>query len=87
MYSNANTNAYLICFVSIFSSNDGLTSLEDIEASKLTLPKATKFVKIEGGNHAQFGWYGVQKKDGVATVSREQQQQLVVDAADELLDR
>ena len=33
---------------------------------------------IEGGNHAQFGWYGSQKGDGDATISTLTQQNLVI---------
>jgi hypothetical protein len=35
------------------------------------------WVEIEGANHAQFGWYGVQAGDGVATISRQEQQQII----------
>lgn len=35
--------------------------------------------EIPGGNHANFGYYGVQKGDGVATLSREEQQRLTVE--------
>jgi hypothetical protein len=38
------------------------------------LPKDTQYVSIEGGNHAGFGNYGVQKGDNKATISNEQQQ-------------
>lgn len=34
---------------------------------------------IEGGNHAQFGWYGEQRGDGDATISTLVQQDLVID--------
>jgi len=37
----------------------------------------TVFYEIDGGNHAQFGWYGPQKGDGSATISTLEQQQLV----------
>lgn len=37
-------------------------------------------IVIEGGNHAQFGNYGHQDGDAVATVSREQQQRATVEA-------
>ncbi|GAA4062842.1 alpha/beta hydrolase [Amphibacillus indicireducens] len=37
-------------------------------------------VAIEGGNHAQFGHYGKQKGDPDATVSREDQQRIAVEA-------
>lgn len=33
---------------------------------------------IEGGNHAQFGWYGPQKGDGEADMSTLEQQQIVI---------
>jgi pimeloyl-ACP methyl ester carboxylesterase len=36
-------------------------------------------VYIEGGNHAQFGWYGPQKGDGTATISTETQQNIVIE--------
>jgi len=35
---------------------------------------------IEGGNHAQFGNYGVQKGDGKATVTAEEQQDRAIQA-------
>lgn len=37
-------------------------------------------VKIQGGNHAQFGNYGKQKNDPDATISAEEQQNITVDA-------
>jgi hypothetical protein len=33
---------------------------------------------IEGGNHAQYGWYGPQKGDGIAEISTLTQQNIVV---------
>ncbi len=70
---------------SIYASEDGLTTLDDVEASRAQLPADTTFVEIVGGNHAGFGWYGEQDGDGVATISREEQQAQVVDATLELL--
>jgi hypothetical protein len=35
-------------------------------------------VRIEGGNHSQFGWYGFQPGDRWASISREEQQAVVV---------
>lgn len=40
------------------------------------LPSDFEEYLILGGNHAQFGWYGVQKGDGVATISTLEQQLL-----------
>lgn len=35
----------------------------------------TIYYTIKGGNHAQFGSYGLQEGDGIATISREEQQE------------
>lgn len=47
------------------------------------LPPATRWVRIEGGNHSQFGWYGFQPFDGrpriPSTEQREQMIQAVLD--------
>ena len=71
--------------VSVYATEDGLTTVADIQASVSNLPPHTRFVEIEGGNHAQFGWYGEQKGDGRATISREEQQAIVIDEALALL--
>jgi hypothetical protein len=42
---------------------------------------------IEGGNHAQFGWYGDQAGDLPAEISREVQQEQIVAASIALLAR
>ncbi len=65
---------------SIYATLDGLTSAADIDASRLLLPADTGWVEIEGGNHAQFGWYGEQRGDNSATISRDDQQAQVLRA-------
>jgi hypothetical protein len=37
----------------------------------------TVYYTIPGGNHSQFGNYGLQKGDGTATISRENQSEIV----------
>jgi hypothetical protein len=59
--------------VSISGSKDGLATPDKIEASKKLLPASTKFVVIDGGDHAQFGDYGPQDGDNAATVSQADQ--------------
>lgn len=44
-------------------------------------------VAIEGGNHAQFGNYGQQKGDAVATISQSEQQELAIDAIVDFIDK
>ena len=73
--------------LSLYATNDGLTSFEEIEGSRLLLPPDAQFVAIEGGNHAQFGAYGPQRGDGVATISREVQQAQIVAGTVGLLQR
>jgi len=65
---------------SIFGTLDGLTKVTDIEDSRARLPSSTEFVAIEGGNHAYFGWYGAQRGDNPATITREDQQRIIIDA-------
>jgi pimeloyl-ACP methyl ester carboxylesterase len=64
----------------IHASNDGLASVEEVQANAMYLPADTNWVLIDGGNHAQFGYYGAQLGDNAATISREQQQELTVEA-------
>jgi hypothetical protein len=73
--------------VSIFANQDGLADPQKITASRVLLPPNTIWVEVKGGNHAQFGWYGVQNGDGQASISREEQQNLIVSATVDLLNR
>ncbi len=72
---------------SVYGTRDGLVSIEEIEASRQLLPAETKFVAVEGGNHAQFGWYGPQKGDLPAVLSHAEQQAQTVAATVALLER
>lgn len=59
---------------SIYGTLDGVALPEEIDQSRVLLPPATIWLPIEGGNHAQFGWYGPQNGDNPAAISREEQQ-------------
>ena len=74
-----------LAVVSISGTRDGLSTPDKIAASRPLLPQDTRWVAIEGGNHAQFGWYGPQSGDNEAAISREEQQQQIVAATGELL--
>jgi len=71
--------------VSIYASNDGLATGAEIDASKALLPPDTLFVRIDGGDHAQFGSYGPQPGDNPATIPPEAQWTQVVAATASLL--
>ena len=70
---------------SVSATEDGLATPDDIEASRALLPTDTTWVPIQGGNHAQFGYYGDQPGDGQATISHEDQQSQTVEAAIQML--
>lgn len=72
--------------VSISASFDGLATPEKIDASRPLLPADTVWVTIQGGNHAQFGWYGPQPGDDPAAISRETQQAQIIEATVEFLE-
>jgi len=55
--------------ISIRGSRDGLVTARKIDASKKLLPSDATYVTIPGGNHAQFGMYGIQSGDGVPVIS------------------
>ncbi len=76
-----------LAVVSIYGDADGLATGDKIDASRPLLPSGTQFIAVEGGNHAQMGWYGPQGGDGVASISRAAQQAQVVEATVALLAR
>jgi hypothetical protein len=57
---------------------DGLLDLVEVESSKKYLNDETEYIEILGGNHAQFGWYGIQKGDEEASITTQVQQDLVI---------
>lgn len=63
--------------LSLYGTKDGLVGKEKVDASRKLLPEDTKWIPVEGGNHAQNGWYGDQKGDQTASISREEQQKIV----------
>lgn len=76
-----------LAVVSIYATRDGLADPDAVLAAKDNLPPSTKWVGIEGGNHAGFGWYGEQDGDLAATINREEQQEQVVAATLALLEK
>jgi pimeloyl-ACP methyl ester carboxylesterase len=58
----------------VLASEDGVAPVDDAMSRRDLLPPHTRWEVIEGGNHAQFGYYGYQLWDRPATISRELQQ-------------
>ncbi len=78
-------SGHTLAVTSISGSRDGLATPAKVQASRPLLPAATQWRVIEGGDHAQFGWYGPQDGDQPATLSRADQQQQVISATQQLL--
>jgi pimeloyl-ACP methyl ester carboxylesterase len=60
--------------VKVSGSQDGLASPEEVRQFAKNLPASTRFVEIQGGNHAQFGWYSFQLGDKTPTITQAEQQ-------------
>jgi pimeloyl-ACP methyl ester carboxylesterase len=73
---NQDLSSLQIPVTKVYASNDGIAPPARLLANRHMLPAHTKWVEIVGGNHSQFGWYGHQLFDGMATVSREAQQEV-----------
>jgi pimeloyl-ACP methyl ester carboxylesterase len=73
-------SASSITAASIYGLLDGVAPPDQIESSALLLPEMTEWFPIDGGNHAQFGWYGDQPGDNIAEITREEQQSAVLAA-------
>ena len=76
---NNNISSLDLSVAIVYGSQDLLATQSEIEESFPLLPLDTEKVLIEGGNHAQFGQYGTQNGDGIATIGQEKQQKIVIE--------
>lgn len=79
-YPSSNASNASFKALSIRGSLDNLTQKEDISKNLDKFPANTTFITIEGGNHYNFGDYGVQAGDNNSTITREEQQQQTITA-------
>ena len=71
--------------LSIYGTQDG--AVDQLKTAQSLLPPGTEWMAIDGGNHAGFGWYGPQPGDGMASISRQEQQAQTVAGVVALLSR
>lgn len=71
--------------VSIYGSRDGVLDEESFSEAVPLLPSVTRYIAIDGGNHAQFGNYGPQAGDRDAAIKPEDQRWQTVTAIGEML--
>ena len=77
--NSADLSDNTISVMSIFGTTNDLPNTENLNDKKHLLPANTIFVGIEGANHAQFGDYGPQKGDVVASISLAEQHEKVAE--------
>ena len=77
-YSTADLAQADLAVLTLVGSEDGVVDWDRLEECAANLPADAQTVVIEGGNHANFGSYGVQEGDGQATISSSTQQEETV---------
>ncbi len=85
--STDDLSGYALEVASIYASLDGLADPQTVSGAATLLPADTAWTEIDGGNHAQFGWYGAQPGDNPASLSPTEQQAQIVSATLALLER
>jgi len=70
----------------INGSLDGIINQKKLSDGATLIPKDSKNIIIPGGNHSQFGSYGLQKKDNKARITRKEQQSKTVHLIIEMIE-
>ena len=83
-YPEAELNSSLDVLI-IYGSEDGCLDMERFKANKSMIHEKISEFCIDGGNHAQFGCYGIQQGDGKASVSPEYQRKVTVEEISEFI--
>jgi dienelactone hydrolase len=83
---NADLSDLRIPIISIYGSRELRVNDNSIAECQHLLPEDTLYIRIEGGDHHQFGSYEINPKDHLATTSRTTQQQQIIRATLDLLE-
>lgn len=71
----------------VYGTKDSVINLEQYEKSKKYWNKNSFETRIEGGNHAQFGNYGVQEGDNEADITAEEQQEKTIEIIKDFINK
>lgn len=71
--------------LSVYGSEDSVLNMEKLEEGRNYMPDAYTEVCLEGGNHAQFGSYGLQEGDSTAGISAKEQRSKTIDEIMEMI--
>lgn len=72
-YSTENLRGSGLAALTLTGSEDGVLNRKAYEKARANLPADAWERVLPGGNHAQFGSYGLQRGDGVAAIAPEAQ--------------
>lgn len=66
--------------ISIYGSEDGVLNMDKVREGRQWMPVHYTELCIQGGNHGQFGSYGIQKGDGEALIDAKEQRRQTIEA-------
>lgn len=78
-YSTEDLNGLEMDVYSFYGTEDKVLNMEKYESYHDNLPEDLVEEVIDGGNHANYAHYGAQEGDGEASITREEQQEVVLD--------
>lgn len=78
--NSADLSSLDIPVVSIYGSREVRVNDASVGERKHLLPEDTRYIRIEGGDHHQFGSYKINPADHLATISRESQHEQIIAA-------
>lgn len=72
-YSSFDLSASSLSVLSVYGSEDRIMDRERYQKNLANMPSDFSEIVLEGGCHANFGWYGIHKGDGVPSLTKEEQ--------------
>ena len=83
---NADLSGLTLPVVSIYGSRETTVTDDSVAERQHLLPTDTRYVRIEGGDHHQFGSYEIDPSDHRATIDRVSQQAQILQETLNLLE-
>ena len=78
--SNSSISDLDLPVILLYGGNEVGVTDESVGARRHLLPPDTRYIRIEGGDHHQFGAYELTTEPDLATVSRESQHAQILSA-------
>lgn len=83
--NNSDLSSHDIPVILMYGGNETRVTDESVSDHQDLLPPDTSYIKIEGGDHHQFGSYVLTTEENLATISREEQHAQILSAMFTLL--